>query len=64
MNSLSVNWPYSDGEVLLVDQSQHHLSLNPAFEAHIASLDSWSLAGSLLSSLPALNGLAKFDSER
>lgn len=64
VNTLSVNWPFSDADILYMDQSTNHLTLAPAFKAHIASLSSWSLASSVLTNLPQLTGLAKFDDER
>lgn len=64
LNSLSVNWPNSDDEVIYLDQASNKFALRPKFRAHISAVENWTLAGSVLKQMPSLQGSARFDNER
>lgn len=64
VNSLSVNWPNSDGDIVYLDHASSKFVISPAFHTHISSLENWTLPGSILRSMPGLDGLARFDHDR
>lgn len=64
INSLSVNWPNSDDEVIYLDQASNMFALRPDFYNHVSNLTNWTLPASLLRQMPGLQGSARFDDDR
>jgi hypothetical protein len=61
--TLSVNWPYEDKDVLHEAANGSEITINPIFEQHLLDINNWSLGDAFDRACPALRGTYKLKSE-
>lgn len=55
-NTLSLNWPYEQTDVLLESPDGTELIINPVFERHLLRLENWTLGDAFHQTFPHLEG--------
>ncbi|KAJ8123526.1 hypothetical protein O1611_g9567 [Lasiodiplodia mahajangana] len=61
--TLSVNWPYEDEDVLHKTPNDIDVSINPIFQKHLLNIDNWTLGDAFDRMYPALRGMYNLKSE-
>ncbi|KAI0878822.1 hypothetical protein GGS24DRAFT_442195 [Hypoxylon argillaceum] len=61
--TLSVNWPYEDKDVLREATDGSEITINPIFEQHLLDINNWSLGDAFDQACPALRGTYNLKSE-
>lgn len=57
-NTVSVNWPYSLGDILACD-AEGRVILNPLFISHIGHEGNWTVGPELATAVPATSSFSK-----
>ncbi|KAJ8122203.1 hypothetical protein ONZ43_g1540 [Nemania bipapillata] len=61
--TLSLNWPYEDKDVLYQAADGSEITINPIFEQHLLDINNWSLGDAFDRACPALRGTYNLKSE-
>ncbi|KAI1179660.1 hypothetical protein F4777DRAFT_574969 [Nemania sp. FL0916] len=61
--TLSLNWPYEEDDVLLRASSDSEITINPEFQRHLLKLENWTLGDAFYNASPALRGTYNLKSD-